>query len=117
MTHRSEAYLAFIRSEPCMGICGESEHLRNGPNFTGIEAAHCRILGGGGVGLKPSDFYAIPLCNRCHGMQHQKGERTFWDFLRVDPADICTMLMAKYAALIGRGKDVLKHMENFCAEL
>lgn len=43
-----------------------------------IEAAHVRILGGGGMGMKPADYDAVPLCKDCHTEQHSKGERSFW---------------------------------------
>lgn len=56
-TPRSTAHLAFIRERPC-AWCG-----RHGPS----EASH---HGQHGTALKPSDFYAIPLCSRCHRGHH-----------------------------------------------
>lgn len=41
------------------------------------EAAHQRILGGGGIGIKPPDRDALPLCRYCHVKEHT-GAVTFW---------------------------------------
>lgn len=43
-----------------------------------IEAAHVRIGSGAGMGQKPDDWRAVPLCSWHHRAQHQ-GERTFWE--------------------------------------
>lgn len=65
---RSPAHLNWIRGFHCAN-CGVSDP---------IEAAHVRILGGGGMGFKPADFDCVPLCKNCHQEQHSIGERTFW---------------------------------------
>ena len=31
----------------------------------------------GGVGVKPGDRYAVPLCTACHARQHRIGELSF----------------------------------------
>lgn len=56
-TLRSEKHLAYIRKLRC-AWCG-----RPGPS----EASH---HGTHGTALKPSDYYAIPLCQRCHQGHH-----------------------------------------------
>lgn len=67
------AYLAFIRGLPCI-ICGSP--------FT--EAAHlrmmCRLAGKRetGMGEKPDDRWALPLCSIHHREQHQGNELAFW---------------------------------------
>ena len=43
-----------------------------------VEAAHVRYGLAGGMGLKPSDNRIVPLCTRCHSMQHTIGEMRFW---------------------------------------
>lgn len=43
---------------------------------TPSEAAHCRRGTDGGMGMKPSDRWAVPLCKTHHREQH-RGERTF----------------------------------------
>lgn len=40
-------------------------------------AAHVRIGTGGGMGIKPPDWFTIPLCDHHHKEQHAHGERTF----------------------------------------
>jgi hypothetical protein len=40
------------------------------------------------MGQKPHDYMAVPLCKTCHGMQHNCGERTFWDAVGKDPQAI-----------------------------
>lgn len=42
-----------------------------------IEAAHCDHGGDKGMGTKPSDRFAIPLCGRHHDRQHTLGRKTF----------------------------------------
>ena len=47
-----------------------------------IAPAHQRILGGGGMALKPHDKDILPLCTipgiDCHGKEHN-GAVTFWE--------------------------------------
>ena len=43
-----------------------------------VEAAHVRLGTDGGISLRPSDWFANPLCEHHHrAVQHAKGERTF----------------------------------------
>ena len=76
------AHLAFVRQLSCVA-CGKAA-----PS----EAAHVRTGTDGGVGLKPGDRYAVPLCSTCHGKQHQVGELTFWSALRIDPVNVALRL-------------------------
>ena len=64
---RDKNHLKFIRSLPCC-VCRNPETV----------AAHIRVGTDGGMGLKPSDCYTVPLCHSCHTRQHRIGERTFW---------------------------------------
>ena len=69
---RSPAHLTFVRGFACAS-CGSQ---------TNIEAAHVRINSGAGVGTKPDDWRAVPLCGGqegCHAYQHRVGEVTFWN--------------------------------------
>ena len=45
-----------------------------------------------GVGFKPGDRYAVPLCSGCHARQHRIGELTFWSALRIDPLNVALRL-------------------------
>ena len=42
-----------------------------------IEAAHVRRGTDGAMGVKPSDNYALPLCEAAHRLQHKIGEESF----------------------------------------
>lgn len=88
MTHRNSSYLEFIRKLPCIACSTE----------VGVQAAHVRASGDGGMGLKPSDYRAVPLCVRCHGDQHQRGEAAFWRGLGADPNALIIRLITAYIA-------------------
>jgi len=68
---RNGDHLKFIRELPCLA-CG-----RRGP----CEAAHIRAGSNAGMGKKPRDSLAVPLCATCHAEQHNKwngSEIDFW---------------------------------------
>ena len=66
---RNKAYLAFISQLPCIR-CGKP-----GPS----EPHHVRLGHNGGMGRKPDDSRALPLCHECHIHNlHQHGEGEFW---------------------------------------
>lgn len=72
-------YLKWLRTKPCM-ICGQFREYRNGAGVS--QAAHVRLFGRGGVGMKPP-YSAVPLCSQCHGLQHNKsheiyGNKEWW---------------------------------------
>jgi len=75
-------HLAFVRQLPCVA-CGKAA-----PS----DAAHVRTGTDGGVGVKPGDRYAVPLCGACHAKQHRIGELTFWSALRIDPLNVALRL-------------------------
>jgi hypothetical protein len=52
-----------------------------------IVAHHVRCLGGGGMGLKPSDLMCVPLTPIEHERLHRIGEKTFWAEHSIDPKD------------------------------
>ena len=65
--YRSEKYLDFIRSKPCLGC-----------NTIPSSAAH-QDFGWNAMSGKPPDIHALPLCHKCHiGIEHQKGDKFFW---------------------------------------
>lgn len=65
---RSPKHLAFIRTLPCIirGSVGD------------VEAAHIRSGSDGGMGMKPSDSYVVPLHFYEHKIQHDQGEKAFF---------------------------------------
>jgi len=75
-------HLAFVRQLPCVA-CGKAA-----PS----EAAHVRTGTDSGIGVKPGDRYAVPLCTACHAKQHRIGELTFWSALRIDPLSVASRL-------------------------
>ena len=79
---RPAQHLAFVRQLPCVA-CGKAA-----PS----EAAHVRTGTDGGIGVKPGDRYAVPLCAACHAKQHRVGELTFWSGLRIDPLNVALRL-------------------------
>jgi hypothetical protein len=80
--HRRGQHLAFLRQLPCVA-CGKAA-----PS----EAAHVRTATDGGVGVKPADRYAVPLCATCHAKQHRMGELSFWSALCIDPLNVSLRL-------------------------
>ena len=75
-------HLAFVRQLPCVA-CGKAA-----PS----EAAYVRAGTDGGVGVKPGDRCAVPLCRACHTKQYRIGELTFWSALRIDPLNVALRL-------------------------
>jgi hypothetical protein len=61
-------HLDYIRSLPCV-LCSAPP-----PS----EAAHLRMGLGGGTGVKPHDYWTLPLCHAHHAHQHRVGEHVFW---------------------------------------
>lgn len=61
------AYTAWLRTQPC-ARCGRFP----------VEVAHQRILLGGGMGMKPSDYDALPMCHGCHALEHSSGVAAVW---------------------------------------
>lgn len=95
---RNPAYLEFVRAQCCVRCHEVQWHGKN-------EAAHVRIGGGGGTGIKPSDYKAVPMCHDCHAHQHQHGERSFWAEVGREPEEIMAELLVQYLtdkrALVG----------------
>ena len=66
---RSDEYLDYVRSHPCMA-CGTTED---------VQAHHWAPRGkGGGMGIKADDFCAVPLCAEHHGYWHQHARLPMW---------------------------------------
>lgn len=90
---RIPAFLQWLRTRECRvagywyhrkipGGLIQRQHVCSGK----VQAAHVRIGTDGGTGLKPSDRYALPLCEGAHlGDQHTAGERQFWEKFGLDP--------------------------------
>lgn len=83
---KDDKYLAMIRRCPCLTCdtdpAGEASHLRASAPDKPVT----------GVGIKPDDRWALPLCHPCHMASHRLGERRFWALHKLDPYAICVTL-------------------------
>ena len=93
-TAYSSRYLAFIRKLPCL-ICHKkavAAHVRYADALYGKRKT--------GAAEKPSDYWAIPLCDEhhTHGQeaQHNSGERVWWLRHKIDPLMIAGLLTIAY---------------------
>lgn len=94
MTERSKAYLEYIQASACC-VTGTYSH-----EYESVIAHHVRCLGGGGMGLKPSDYLTIPLTVGEHGKLHKMGERGYWASKNIDPESLVTGYLREYLSLI-----------------
>jgi hypothetical protein len=92
-------YLALIRQLPCL-------HCGMEPCY---EAAHVRLASAAfgkasGLGKKPPDRWALPLCPDHHRLardcQHNQGEQMFWARLGINPLIVCGRLYAQRGDLV-----------------
>lgn len=87
---KSPAYLDLIRALPCVltGRPAEAAHVRYGDPSRGKPET--------GMGQKPHDRWALPLCPELHrlhkGCQHDSNEREWWSQWGIDPIDACIRL-------------------------
>lgn len=75
---RCPAHLNWVRRHACCA-CGAT---------AGIEAAHVRTGTFGGMGMKPSDKWALSLCGECHSLQHRLGEQSFSALKAIDMREL-----------------------------
>lgn len=66
-----------------------------------MHAHHVRLGSNSGIGLKPSDYRALPLCSFCHDELHQHGEADFWTQHAIMPEAEIAKYMIMYTASIG----------------
>ena len=64
--------------------------------------------GTGGMGLKCSDYRAIPLCREHHTHYHMAGKRSFWEFWGVNPENIIKRLNILWAENVKKRKETPK---------
>jgi hypothetical protein len=95
---RQMQHLAFVRQLPCVA-CGKAA-----PS----EAAHVRTGTDIGVGIKPGDRYAVPLCSACHVRQHRIGELSFWSALRIDPVNVALRLWTVSSDIVAGERTVFR---------
>lgn len=83
-----EAHLDFVRGLPCV-ICHndietEAAHIRTGDPRAAKRAT--------GMGERPDDTWAVPLCGKHHREQHTMSEDMFWRKYSLDPLSIAAFL-------------------------
>jgi hypothetical protein len=95
-----------VRQMPCL-YCGVE------PSG---EAAHVRLASAAfgkssGLGKKPDDRWALPLCPEEHRLarhaQHNRSEQAFWDDLKINPLICCQRLYAVRGDLVAMRAVVL----------
>lgn len=98
-TGRDAAHLDLIRQCPCLKCgddpCGEAAHVRFASAAFGKRS---------GLGRKPDDSDAVPLCPGCHRLdrdaQHNRNEREFWDAIGINPLLVAQKLYAQRGDLV-----------------
>lgn len=93
---RSQAHCNDLRRYACAN-CAET---------AAIEVAHVRIGSGAGIGQKPDDFSAVPLCRDCHQRQHTIGERTFWADYKAIHGQSVEQLLAELQAASPKAREI-----------
>jgi hypothetical protein len=72
---RDKAHLRRVAQQPCL-VCGRLP----------AHAHHLKFLEPRGLGLKPSDAFAVPLCRLHHRALHDQGdEQSWWQQHKIDP--------------------------------
>jgi hypothetical protein len=72
---RDKAHLRRVAQQPCL-VCGRLP----------AHAHHLKFLEPRGIGLKPSDAFAVPLCRLHHRALHDQGdEQSWWQQHKIDP--------------------------------
>lgn len=86
---RCPSHLTWLRGFTCS--VAEKDPAKCGGK---IEAAHCRVGTDGGLSVKPSDIWAIPLCSVHHQLQHSIGEPAFEKRYGINMKEIARKLAA-----------------------
>lgn len=64
------SHLAWVRKFVCVAFKAAECDGR-------MEAHHVKETAGGGMGIKPADYWAVPLCSHHHATLHQIGAKSF----------------------------------------
>lgn len=87
--HRNADYLSWLRKERCL-ISGRKAQC----------AHHIRLGTNGGSGLKPSDYFCIPLLNEYHSTGlfaiHGIGEATFFEMFSLNKGKLFVSYLRKF---------------------
>lgn len=102
-TNRDQKYMAWIRSQPC---------LISGCDFDNV-AHHVHLPGEGGISLKPSDYYTVPLRAEIHVLLHQTGEMVFWSQHGIEPTTELIRLLESYPYQNDNLRDDLERLREY----
>ncbi len=84
---RSKKYLDWLKTFPCVCDCGRPAS----------EAHHVKLISVlGGMGTKPSDAVAVPICRQCHNAIAERGERALFNTWSVDVELAIVRLLAEW---------------------
>ena len=92
-------HIRWIRQHYC-SVKGMNGHECKGR----IEAHHVRMGTDGGMGIKPSDKWAVPLCVTAHKALHDQGQITVEARWGVDLKSIAEVLAERSPALRKRAR-------------
>jgi len=82
-TVKSKKHLNWVGTNHCCILCSHSE----------VQVAHIRHLPSGNLGVgRKDDRYCVPLCYKCHALQHTMNEREFWKTYNVNPLEFAYQL-------------------------
>lgn len=95
----SPAHCNFVRKHHC---------CVNGCADMPIEVAHVRTGTDGGMGKKPSDYWAISLCKHHHAEQHRIGEPAFEKRHGIDMKGLAT----EFASASPKAREIKMLMEH-----
>lgn len=116
--YRSKAYLAFVRSHPCIVTDTELD----------VVAHHCRHAPhGGGTSIKPSDYRTVPLSPLEHARLHHVGEKSFWKSVKIHPEFVMIDMLSEWIHIhhrvyipkinsLSEAIQLLNRIENFLAK-
>ena len=89
--HRNQKYLSWLREQNCV-VSNKKAQC----------AHHIRLGTNGGTGIKPSDYFCLPLINEYHTTGslalHMIGEETFLKQFELDPISLFIKYLKDYLA-------------------
>jgi len=85
---KSTKHQKFVSEHWCI-VCMRLNLVHAGRTVS--QAAHIRMNQQAGMGRKPCDTKIVPLCSKCHTLQHNIGEREFWK-MTFDPFKVAQTL-------------------------
>jgi hypothetical protein len=103
---KSLKHLKFVAEYPCL-ICGTDS----------VQVAHIRSLPSAPIGLgRRDDRYTVPLCWKCHALQHTMNEKEFWKTYNINPLevsyDLCLKSNCKKVKDFNESTDYFKEGNN-----